>query len=122
MNKKLGPRELRHNFVFNLDLKNIEKLFYIKRLFDKMPVGKGDIVECGVGESRTFQIFCLLMKNVNSQRKIWGFDSFKGFPKPSPEDKSPRHPKKGDWNVMSVGEVIEALGLIGLGRNFIDRR
>ena len=33
-------------------------------------------------------------------KKIYGYDSFEGFPEPNIKDSSFRKPKKGDWSIL----------------------
>jgi hypothetical protein len=73
----------------------------------------GDVVECGVGVGRTFLVFATIMYRdlgFNS-KKLFGFDSFEGFPEPSEYDRSERNPKKGEWNYSSPSDIIWTLKL-----------
>lgn len=81
---------------------------YFKEVYNLIADVKGDVVECGVGYGYSFFELCCLVYLENKGRKIYGFDSFEGFPEPSEEDKSPRNPRKGEWNV-STAETIEML-------------
>src|SRR5574343_144798 len=88
------------------------------RLFDKITGVPGDVVECGVGRGTTF---CMLAYHAKVQgRKLYGYDSFQGFPEPSPEDASWRQPKKGDWkaSMEHVLDVIHESGPWGGGIYF----
>lgn len=68
----------------------------------------GDIVECGVGRGRSLLIISainyLLDKNEGGGRKVYGYDSFQGFPEPTMQDKSYRNPKKGEWSHSPSGK------------------
>ena len=68
----------------------------------------GDIVECGVGWGRSLLYLLCLAQIDPSVRKVWAFDSFEGFPEPSPEDRSERNPQKGEWK----SDVDSILGMI----------
>lgn len=99
----------------------IAHFLYFKEIYDLVKDLKGDIVECGVGYGHSFFKLCCLAYYENKGRKVYGFDSFQGFPEPSNEDRSPRNPQKGDWDVATV-ETIEKL-LIEAGRidsQFVD--
>ncbi len=81
---------------------------------------EGDIVECGVGQGHSFLIFAFLVKEELKGRKLWGFDSFEGFPQPSNEDRSLRNAQKGEWGDTSVKSVLNLLKQYGIEANFID--
>lgn len=82
-----------------LNLNHFRTLFYMSEQFRKVQHLEGDIVECGVGKGgslRTLAV-CAYFEGKNN-RTIWGFDSFKGLPDPTEEDKRENHlqAKKGD--------------------------
>jgi len=91
-----------------LDLGNIGNVVYWAKFFEITKNVPGDIVECGIGRGRSMLILCALNylfdRNEGGQRQIFGYDSFKGFPQPSKEDKSFRNPKKGDWSKSPSGK------------------
>jgi len=107
---------------FQLDAKVFPKLFYFKRMYEKIERVEGDIVECGIGYSRTFQILCLLVDMEGKNRNVWGFDSFEGFPEPTVEDTSSRNPKKGEWKVMTRGQLLKILEIIRLPAKFVKEQ
>src|SRR3989344_3360051 len=74
---------------------------YMDRLFALIADVPGDIVECGVGEAGSFAMLAFLAGQEGRRpvRTLWGFDSFEGWPVPSPLDASPRNPEKGQWKV-----------------------
>lgn len=60
----------------------------------------GDFVECGFGHGNSCNIAISGMQNGElKKRHVVVADSFKGFPKPSIEDKSTRKTKKGEWAI-----------------------
>ncbi len=68
---------------------------YAAKLIDKI---EGSFIEAGFGNGASASMFVGLMnKNLITKRNIWLYDSFEGFPQPSPEDKSVRNPQKGEW-------------------------
>ncbi len=127
----LGVMKKAHNFFFNFFLNSynfvLKKIlgyeiaiirkqnpgFIIDRIllefYTSIYVIDGDIVECGVGEGTTFLSLVYLAKLESKGRKIWGFDSFEGFPEPSIYDKSPRNPKKGEWNLSNIINIKKRL-------------
>lgn len=88
---------------------------YLTRMYELIRSIPGDIVECGLGEGNTFSMLAYLAGSEAEcealgfpARKLWGFDSFEGWPEPVEYDASPRHPQKGEWCV-SEREVRERL-------------
>lgn len=71
---------------------------YLSKLYERIKGVEGDIVECGVGQGRTFAMLCYLAGSEGSFRKVRGFDSFAGFPTPTEHDASWRNPQAGEWN------------------------
>jgi len=47
---------------------------------------KGDICEAGVFQGKVLLATCLLLKELGSDKTVYGFDTFTGLPKGSPED------------------------------------
>jgi Macrocin-O-methyltransferase (TylF) len=86
---------------------------YFKEMFDLIADRKGDIVECGVGRGSSFFKLCCLACSENKSRKVYGFDSFEGFPEPSEEDIGPRNLQKGKWNVSTVELMYDFLTEVG---------
>jgi hypothetical protein len=81
----------------------------------------GDIVECGVGLGRSLIHLLSLMSLEERIRNLWAFDSFEGFPEPSPEDQSFRNPKKGEWN-SNVESIEKMLVSGGFSVDFLRQR
>ena len=111
--------EIRRIAEPRMGYREVTRLFYFKRLFDLIKDVEGDVVECGVGRGGSFLYLAFLMKDEMKGRKLWGFDSFKGFPMPSDHDKSVRRPQKGDWDWTSVNWVEGLLVNAGLDRGFV---
>lgn len=108
--------------LIQLDAKLLPVAYYFERMFQHIKTIPGDIVECGIGYSRTFQLLALLTQAEGRGRTLWGFDSFQGFPEPTPEDASPRNPKKGEWKVITVADLKQILHLIRLTPEFIAKQ
>lgn len=91
-----------------LNLGNIGNVIYWWNYFQMVSNIDGDIVECGIGRGRSLMVMSainsLLEKHEGGQRKIFGYDSFEGFPEPSIEDDSYRKPKKGEWSTSPSGK------------------
>lgn len=93
---------------------NISNVFFWNIIFEDLSKEKitfDSIVECGVGRGRSLlsinQLLDLYLntklfeydeKNITNKIKVYGLDSFQGFPKPSKFDKSFRNPKAGEWS------------------------
>lgn len=97
-----------------LTLKMARTLLYMNRVFEEIGKRKGVFVECGIGKGRTFAVLAILAALEGRGRKLFGFDSFVGFPEPSQKDNSPRLPKKGDWNTNSVALIRKRLAAAGI--------
>jgi hypothetical protein len=68
----------------------------------------GDVVECGVGRGLTLYMLGHFMASRRSPRRLYGFDSFEGFPPPTAADASDRRPVAGDlWADTSLTHVVE---------------
>lgn len=106
---------------FQLDAKVLPKVLYFGKMYEMIKGVEGDIVECGVGYSRTFQILCLLANEEGKKRDVRGFDSFEGFPEPTVEDTSSRNPKKGEWKVMTRDQVYKILHIIRIPHEYITK-
>ena len=117
---KITKRFRKKNFTFNIKVKSVARTLYFKKMFDTISNIDGDIVECCIGKSRTFQILAVLIQLSKEKRKLWGFDSFGGFPEPTKEDVSVRQSKKGEWKRINEKQVVETLKTIGITSQFID--
>jgi hypothetical protein len=110
---QVGLKVSRVNLVDDLD-------FYLQRMFEKIARIDGDVVECGVGRMTSFRILASVLQDEGSARKLWGFDSFQGFPDPTPEDAAPRNPKKGEWKYIEAEDVPKFLRIQGFKQPWID--
>lgn len=82
----------------------------------------GDVVECGVGRGLTLFVLAQFMNRGSQSRRLYAFDSFAGFPEPSPADASQRQPRAGDlWQDTSLSHVRAHLLSGGLG-DFLRNR
>jgi len=89
-------------------------------MFEQTAKLDGDIIECGIGKMGTFQILAELLLEEDSAKKLWGFDSFEGFPKPTSEDLSVRNPQKGEWKNINAEDVAKFLLILGFKKRWID--
>jgi hypothetical protein len=89
---------------------------------------KGSIVECGVfrgGGLMTWAKLSAILEPVNLTRRIYGFDSFEGFPGVSGKDAHGlgRHVKTGDLYANSFDELQELVQIYDSDRflNHVDK-
>lgn len=93
---QLQNKNLDYQFhLFNSD--NMQTLLSLRRFIKMTSKIKGDIAEFGVGRGRSLIILSFLMSQSRTKKKLYAFDSFKGFGKIHKKDKSIRNPKKGEW-------------------------
>ncbi len=83
-------------------------MVYWADLLSKVASVPGDVVECGVGRGRSLLILAAPNSTCEAadggQRRLFGYDSFAGFPQPAPQDASPRQPKRGEWAASPSGK------------------
>jgi hypothetical protein len=77
------------NYLGIYDTNKIGKNFFYINFIKSKKCQKlnGDIVESGVFKGQAFLATALILKEIGSKKKIWGYDSFKGFPKFSSKDR-----------------------------------
>lgn len=74
-----------------------EYFLYVSKIAEGV---EGTFVEAGFGEGLSANIFANIMESgFVTKRNMWLYDSFEGFPEPSPEDKSIKNVQKGEWKV-----------------------
>ena len=93
---------------------------YYREMYQRIEGVPGSIVEGGVGKGGSFLYFAYLMREEGKSKKLYGFDSFAGFPEPTPEDTSPRNAKKGQWYRGSPDDILNVLKTAGIPASFID--
>jgi Macrocin-O-methyltransferase (TylF) len=93
------------DFVWNiLEIKNVNNStinVYYDFLRDFHSVVDGDIVEYGVYRGASLISTALLLKAWGSKKKVYGFDSFSGFPPPHPNDDKARFQELFDRNEIT---------------------
>jgi len=114
----LKDRILVHKYSLLFTYGMAHSFLYFTRLFNLISDKEGDIVECGVGQGETLFQLCCLAKDEGRQRKVFGFDSFQGLPKPTIEDESERNFKQGDV-CHSIKDVQFFLRQSGLEYYFV---
>ena len=90
---------------------NITRFLSLYEIYKKVVKVKGSIIECGVNEGfglMSWAKFSAIIEPTNLSRRIYGFDTFQGFPEISEKDKSDNsnHVKVGDLSTDSYDELI----------------
>lgn len=91
---------------------NLTRFLALYEIFKRVQSIKGSIVECGVFRGfgiMTWAKLSAILEPVNLTRRIYGFDSFAGFPNVSEEDKTDfsDHVSEGDLYADSHDEILE---------------
>ncbi len=107
------------------NFKYLRKVFFLHDLCDDVAHLDGDIVECGVAYGNGLITFATFAKLEGKGRKVYGFDSFEGFPTPSIFDKSHRASIKGEYgdaNQNYVARVIRNanVGEVQLVKGYVE--
>ena len=100
------------NFPKYVRRQNITRFISLYELFKRVQYRKGSIIECGVNQGFGIMSWIKLsaiLEPVNLMRKVYGFDTFEGFPTLSEKDesKSSTHIKKGDLYANSYDELLK---------------
>jgi len=100
------------NFPKYVRRSNLTRFLALYEIFKRVLHIKGSIIECGVYRGfgiMTWAKLSAILEPVNLTRRIYGFDSFSGFPNVSDEDKTEysSHVKKGDLYADSYDEIME---------------
>lgn len=99
----------------------VGRFMFFKRMMDLVKDVEGDVVECGVGRGISFSFLALLCRHEGKGRRLWGFDSFEGFPEPTEKDSSARRVKKGQ-NYFEMERVLNRLSEIKIDREYMDSK
>jgi len=102
-----------HNFIKYVRRQDVTKWLARYEIFKKVLPVKGSVVECGVYRGAglmSWALFSDMMEPVNLTRRIYGFDTFEGFPDVSGKDSnSVRNPNVGDLNANVHEELTEII-------------
>ena len=103
---------------FNLHLEEIQKNYRLLsrvQLYNRVHDLNGAIIEAGVGGGTGIATFALLENSKKSKRKIWGFDSFSGFPPGTDEDSLEflklGKPEYKEFSEVFVMDVLRSINL-----------
>ncbi len=100
------------NFPKYIRRQNLTRFLALYEIFKLIINIKGSIVECGVNHgfgTMSWSKFSAIIEPVNLTRKIYGFDTFEGFPSLSKNDKSSytTKVKVGDLASSSMEEIYK---------------
>lgn len=100
------------NFPKYVRRQNLTRLMALYEIFKLAVPIKGSIVECGVHQGfglMSWVKFSAIMEPANLTRRIYGFDTFAGFPNVSENDRSAssEHVRVGDLFADSRDELLE---------------
>lgn len=103
--RKIGYRiERSENLTYNRRILELYQNFDLLTETFQINKVEGVFVECGYGYGRSFTVLSHFANKF--KKKIYGFDSFAGFPQISrQDDHSPRNPIKGEWAVRTLNEA-----------------
>jgi hypothetical protein len=102
--------EKMQNFPKYVRRQNITRFLVLYEIFKKVINIKGSVVECGVNQGfglMSWAKFSAIIEPVNLTRRIYGFDTFEGFPEISKADmsKSSDHLQAGDLAADTFDEL-----------------
>jgi len=108
-NSKDTTQNKLHNFMKYARRQDVTKMLARYEIFKKILTVKGSVVECGVFRGAglmSWALFSDMMEPVNLTRRIYGFDTFGGFPSVSQKDKNKlRNPGVGDLKANVYNEL-----------------
>ena len=102
------------NFPKYVKKQNLTRFLVLYEIFKKVLDVKGSVIECGVNQGfglMSWAKFSSILEPVNLTRRIYGFDSFSGFPSVSQKDLSAKskHVKKGDLLADTYKELNDLI-------------
>src|SRR3989304_10074621 len=101
------------NFTKYIRRQRLTRLLSLYEIFKKILVVKGSIVECGVYKGfglMTWANMSAVLEPTNLTRRIYGFDTFEGFPKVSEKDLNEiMRPERGQLFANSYEELNELI-------------
>ncbi len=109
-----------HNFPKYVRRQDMTKLLARYEIFKRVLHTKGSIVECGVFRGAgvmSWGLFSEILEPVDLTRRIYGFDTFAGFPNVSEkDDNSVRKPSEGDLKADVYDELQSIIKTFDSGR------
>lgn len=104
------------NFPKYVRRQNMTRFLALYEIFKRIETVKGSIVECGVNHGfglMSWAKFSAILEPVNLMRRVYGFDTFEGFPGIADEDRSAAsmHVKEGDLAADVHDELSELVDI-----------
>ena len=103
------------NFPKYVRRKTVTRFITLYELFKLGLEVKGSVVECGVFQGfglMTWAHLSAVLEPANLTRRIYGFDTFEGFPSVSAKDANPRlTPETGGLRASSYDELLELIDI-----------
>jgi hypothetical protein len=104
------------NFPKYVRRQNLTRFLALYELYKRVLPVKGSVIECGVNHgfgTMTWSKLSAILEPVNLTRRIYGFDTFEGFPSVSGKDRSAHseHVKAGDLFADSLDELNELIAI-----------
>lgn len=98
------------NFPKYVKRQNLTRFLALYEIFKKVLDVKGSVIECGVNHGYGVMSWCkfsAILEPVNLTRRVYGFDTFEGFPSVSDKDRSSssQHVKEGDLAANTMDEL-----------------
>ncbi len=101
------------NFTKYIKRQKLTRMLSLYEIFKKILTVKGSIVECGVYKGFGLMAWAnmsAVLEPANLMRRIYGFDTFEGFPQVSEKDlNSVMKPECGQLHANSYEELIELI-------------
>ncbi len=109
------------NFPKYVRRQNLTRFLALYEIFKKAIQVKGSVIECGVNHGfglMTWAKLSSILEPVNLTRRIYGFDTFEGFPNLSEADYSEasKHVKKGDLSADVHDELLQLIEIYDSSR------
>ena len=103
--------EKMENFPKYVRRQNMTRFLALYEIFKRVINVKGSIVECGVNQgfgTMSWTKFSAILEPVNLTRRIYGFDTFEGFPSLDKKDEGTAtgHVKEGDLSADALEELM----------------
>ena len=100
------------NFPKYVRRQNLTRFLALYEIFKRVLEVKGSVVECGVNRGfgvMSWAKLSAILEPVNLMRRIYGFDTFAGFPSVSERDRthSSGAPRAGDLAASDYDEILE---------------